>query len=49
MGWFHATVWRNVDRWDHQLLPALAARLAGGLSLALWTGIIVAGRWIGFL
>jgi hypothetical protein len=49
MGWFHATVWLHVDSWDQQLRPPLAARLAGGLSLALWTGIVIAGRWIGFL
>ena len=27
---------------------ALAPRISGGISLALWLGIVVAGRWIGY-
>lgn len=49
MAWFHATTYRSVDQWDHLLPPPAAARFAGGLSLTLWTSIIIAGRWIGFL
>jgi hypothetical protein len=26
-----------------------AAQIAGGLSLALWIGVVFAGRWIGFI
>lgn len=28
---------------------SLRVRLSGALSLAIWTGAVVAGRWIGFL
>jgi len=28
--------------------PALRARTTGGLSLALWIGVVICGRWIGF-
>jgi len=39
---------RRVAEWDTQLPPPLAARVAGALSLMLWTGVIFFGRWIGF-
>jgi hypothetical protein len=44
---FHMITARNVASWDLGRTP-LAARIAGGLSLCLWTGIVAAGRWIGF-
>jgi hypothetical protein len=43
---FHTTVLRRVSKWDLAPRPPRAARVAGGLSLALWIGIIVAGRMI---
>jgi hypothetical protein len=46
---FHFLTYRSVERWDVGVRPPLAARLAGGLSLLLWTAIIFAGRWVGFL
>jgi hypothetical protein len=47
MLWFHWIGARNAASWDLGHTP-LAARIAGGLSLMLWTGIVAAGRWIGF-
>jgi hypothetical protein len=44
---FHLGAFRNVASWDTQR-PPLSARLAGGLSLTLWTGVVFFGRWIGF-
>jgi hypothetical protein len=38
---------RRVADWDTGRPPA-AARLAGLLSLLLWTAIVATGRWIGF-
>lgn len=32
---------------DKQTLPA-SAKFAGGASLALWTAVVIAGRWVGF-
>jgi hypothetical protein len=29
--------------------PTPATRIAAGLSLGLWLGVLIAGRWIGFL
>jgi hypothetical protein len=45
---FHLTVYRDVDAWDHAPVTPLRARIAGGLSLALWFGLIAAGRAIGY-
>lgn len=45
---FHAGVWRGVARWDEGDSIPLAARIAGGLSLGVWIGVICAGRWIAF-
>jgi hypothetical protein len=41
---FHTTIDRQRDRWDTAERPPFRARMAGGLSLALWFGIIAAGR-----
>ena len=46
---FHFGAYRNVLQWDHRLPPPLAARVAGGLSILLWVGVIFFGRWIGFI
>lgn len=45
---FHFGTYRRVLEWDSALPPPIGARLAGGLSLALWIGVIFMGRWIGF-
>jgi len=46
---FHTTVYRRVEAWDEAPVIPLQARVAGGCSLFLWTGVIAAGRWIGFV
>ena len=43
---FHRTVYRKVAAWDMDPVPPVGARLAGGLSLALWAVLIVLGRMI---
>jgi hypothetical protein len=48
MALFHVIPWRTVGSWDSGAAPPVAARLAGGLSLALWVGVIACGRWIAF-
>lgn len=45
---FHARVYRRVADWDLDPVPPRGARLAGTLSLALWAGIVVAGRMIAY-
>jgi hypothetical protein len=45
---FHSTVYRQVSSWDESPIAPRRARLTGYLSLALWSGIIVAGRAIAY-
>jgi hypothetical protein len=40
---------KSVAEWDADPLPPPAARLAGALSLALWVGVVICGRLIGFV
>ena len=41
---FHLTTYRGVAAWDSDAVPPFGARLAGGLSLALWAGVVIFGR-----
>jgi hypothetical protein len=43
---FHNTVYRRVAEWELDRVPPRSARVAGGVGLTLWAGIIVAGRMI---
>jgi hypothetical protein len=47
MACFHRLTYRQVAEWDYGR-PPVSARVAGGVSLFLWTVIVGAGRWIGF-
>ena len=40
---FHFTTYRSVAKWD-TAGPPLGAKVAGGLSLALWAGVVAFGR-----
>ena len=45
---FHFITSRTMPRWDVEKNPPLRARLAGGVSLALWAAIAVCGRMIAY-
>ena len=45
---FEAGAGRSAASWDEAKTTPLAARVAGGLSLSIWIGVICAGRWIAF-
>lgn len=45
---FELTAGRSVDRWDQARAAPPAGRAVGALSLAIWIGVIVTGRFIGF-
>ncbi len=50
MAAFHfSAAYRSVDSWDRDGDTPPRAKMAGGLSLALWIGVVGAGRWIGFV
>ncbi len=46
---FHFTARRTIPAWDAKIPPPAAVRIAGLISLLLWTGVVAAGRWIGFI
>jgi hypothetical protein len=46
---FHVITYRTVAHWDNQVRTPRAARIAGALSLLFWIGVVVCGRWLGFL
>ena len=46
---FHVTTFRSVAVWGHQPRTPRAAKISGGISLALWIGVVTLGRWIGFV
>jgi hypothetical protein len=48
MLYFELVTFRTVGSWASAGKPPFAARLAGVLSMALWCGVIMTGRWIGF-
>jgi hypothetical protein len=45
---FHFTAYRTVAGWDGGAHTPPQAKIAAGLSLLFWAGVIVCGRWIGF-
>jgi hypothetical protein len=45
---FHFGVYRRVNQWDNLFPTPPSARLAGFLSLLMWTTVIASGRWIGW-
>ena len=49
MAVFHRTAYRAVHSWNLSLPTPQAARTAASLSLIFWIGVVVAGRWIGFV
>jgi len=45
---FHLRPFRQVAGWDHGTSAPRAARVAAGLSLMLWTGVIACGRLLAY-
>ena len=45
---FHMTIGRGIAAWGSDPKTPRRARIAGGVSLTLWAGIIVAGRMIAY-
>jgi hypothetical protein len=46
---FHATTFRSIEVWGRRPRTPRAAKIAGGVSLGLWIGVVTFGRWIGFV
>lgn len=45
---FHSRIYPKVIEWDAAGVPPKAARVAGAVSLVLWTGILFSGRMIAY-
>jgi hypothetical protein len=45
---FHTGAYRSVDRWDVDIAPPLAARVAGAASLLIWISVIACGRLLAY-
>lgn len=45
---FHTTVYRRVQEWEARNLSPWRARAAAVSSIALWSGVIIAGRAIAY-
>lgn len=45
---FHAGVYQRVADWDAHPVPPTSARIAGGLSLILFAGVVICGRLIAY-
>ena len=41
---FHLTIHKRVAAWDNDPAPPARAKLAGVLSLLLWSGVVICGR-----
>jgi len=39
---------KRISEWDNGQPPPFSVRMAGALSITLWTGVVFFGRWIGF-
>jgi len=48
MALFHFSVFRSVANWDASTTPS-SAKASAALSLFLWAGVVLAGRWVGHL
>jgi hypothetical protein len=45
---FHRGVYRRVDGWAEATRTPIGARIAAGISLTAWTGVIFAGRLLAY-
>ena len=49
MAWFHFHIYRRLDEQAKSAAPSLQLKIIGGLSLVLWSGVVLAGRWVGHI
>ena len=45
---FHRRTYRTIATWDRAAVIPARAKLAGFISLLLWTGVLAAGRAVGY-
>jgi len=45
---FHKGIYRTVADWDVHALPPMSAKVSALVSAFVWTGVIVAGRFLAY-
>ncbi|MDP6652784.1 MAG: hypothetical protein QGF90_11870 [Gammaproteobacteria bacterium] len=49
MAYFHFRVYRNIEQCDGVVNTPTRLKITGSLSLFLWAGVMLAGRWMGHI
>lgn len=49
MVYFHFRVYRQIERWDAAVVTPTQLKVIGSMSLFLWAGVMLAGRWVGHI
>jgi uncharacterized membrane protein len=48
MAYFHLRIYKSVSEWETSS-KAQQLKIIGGMSLLLWSGVMLAGRWVGHI
>lgn len=49
MAYFHFRVYKSVQDWDEIIATPRQLKIIGASSLLLWSGVMLAGRWVGHI
>ena len=49
MAWFHFRIYRHLDSQPQTPAATIQLKVIGALSLLLWSGVVLAGRWVGHI
>lgn len=49
MAYFHFRVYRQIAQWDTAVTTPVQLKMIGSMSLFLWAGVMLAGRWVGHI
>ena len=49
MAYFHFKIYKQISRWDKGVNTPGNVKLVGAMSLILWSGVMLAGRWVGHI
>lgn len=49
MAYFHFRVYKSIHEWDEVIATPRQLKIIGATSLLLWSGVMLAGRWVGHI
>lgn len=49
MAYFHFRIYRHIAQWDTVVATPVQLKMVGSMSLFLWAGVMLAGRWVGHI